>query len=105
MMRYVFRAEDGEEVELPFEMDEAPTIGETVEVDGKTFKRVFCGMIGVGIIAMHSKYPYLSSHMDPTPGSVKGGITVQTKRGKAKVLIKSKKHEREVMARNDLVAD
>ncbi len=104
-MIYVFRAEDGEEVELPFTMAEAPIIGETVDVDGKTFTRVFCGMIGGGIIAQHSKYPYLSSSMDPTPGSVKGGIIVRTKRGKQKVLIKSRKHEREVMAANDLVED
>ena len=68
-MIYVFRAEDGEEVELPFTMAEAPLIGETVEVDGKTFKRVFCGRVGISIIAMHGKYPYLSSHMDPCGSS------------------------------------
>ena len=104
-MIYVFRAEDGEEVELPFSMAEAPSIGETVDVDGKAFRRVFCGRIGDGTITMRSKYPYLSSHMDPTPGSVKGASIVQTRRGKTKVLIESPQHEREVMARNDLVAD
>lgn len=104
-MMYVFRAEDGTEVELPFTMADVPSIGDTVEVDGKTFRRVFCGHGGDHITVQHSKFPYLSSTMDPTPGSVKGGITVRTKRGKDKVLIKSRKHEREVMARNDLVED
>jgi len=104
-MIYVFRAEDGEEIELPFNMADVPSIGDTVDVDGKAFRRIFCGIIGKGTIAQKSKYPYLSSHMDPTPGSVKGAKTVRTARGKPKVLIESRAHEREVMARNDLVAD
>ena len=100
---YTFQSDDGQTQDLPFSMAEVPRIGERVEIDGVLFRRIFCGRVGEGTIAMRGKYPYLSHSLSPC--RVHGAKNIHVKGGKAKVLIESAKHEREVMARNDLVRE
>lgn len=103
MILYTFQNNDGITVDLPFDPDEVPSIGETVLVDDVPYRRLFCGRVGTGTIAMHSKYPYASSAL--SPASIRGAPIVTLPSGKKKVLIKSVKHEREIMARNGLVKE
>ena len=103
MILYTFQADDGQTIDLPFESKDVPSIGETVEVEGVTYRRVFCGRVGDGTIQQHAKYPYTSNYLNPA--AIKGASIVKTATGKKKILIKSAKHEREVMARNDLVKE
>lgn len=85
-------------------MAEVPSIGDSLTVDEVEFKRIFCGIIADGTIAQHSKYPYLSSALGFQNTS--GAKIIRTRdTGMPKVMIESQKHEREVMARNDLVKD
>ena len=104
-MLYTFKAKDGETIDLLFPMAKVPSIGKTVEVKGKTYTRIFCGVIAGGIIAMRSKYPYISHSLPPmaTHGVDTINVNRGKGRGKAKVVIKSRKHEEVVMAKNDLV--
>lgn len=43
-MLYPFEADDGEQIELYYSMNDAPKIGEVVDVNGKPFKRVFSNL-------------------------------------------------------------
>lgn len=100
---YSFQAEDGEIIDRVYSMAEAPSIGSVLEVDGKAFKRVFCGTVGDGTIAQRSKYPYLSSSLSAKmPGA---NVVRDPRSGKLKPEIRSRKHENELMARHGLVRD
>ncbi len=103
MTLYTFQADDGQTIDLPFSMAEVPSIGEKVDVDGRKYTRIFCGSVATGMIAQHSKYPYLSNSLSPL--ATHGAKNIRVKSGKHKVLIESQRHEREVMASNDLVKD
>lgn len=111
---YVFRAEDGDEIEKFYAMSEVPSIGESI-VDfgempgpggvmvrtGKTYYRVPSFIVGSGTIAQHSKYPYISTSL---PRTLRGcSLAPAPHSGRMKPLIESRQHEKEVMAINDLV--
>lgn len=105
MPLYSFAATDGSRTDIFYRMADAPSIGTEVLVDGKPFKRVFCGLIGDGTMAQHALYPYVSNSLSP---NIRGAKKVREKlkgnKGwtREKPLIRSRKHEREVQAMNDL---
>ncbi len=107
-MIYTFEAEDGEKLDLVYPPAEVPSIGEWICVPmrpndgrGTRFRRTFSGRIGEGTIAQRNKYPYVSNaHAPGLPGTK----TVY-KNGKAKPLIESARHEREICAMNNMVRD
>ena len=103
MAIYVFQSVDGEQIDRVYPMEKAPTIGSLLILDGKEYRRIPSFLIGTGTIAQHGKYPYLSSAL---PTTVKG-CKMASKRpgGRKKPLIESQKHERDMMARYDLVKD
>lgn len=77
------------------------------EIDGRSVKRVISSpqLMGLDTGRRRDKYPYVSNAL---PTTIQGTKMVRQKRrdgtwSRKKPLIESAKHEREVMARNDLV--
>jgi len=87
----------GESVELWFAMKDAPSIGATVEVDGKQLVRVV-NDYQVDPGTNRSQYPYVSQAL---PRNLDGCKT--DKNGKP--VIMSKRHERNVMAKHGYAKD
>jgi hypothetical protein len=82
----------GESCELVFAMKDAPSIGTTVEVDGKQFVRVVSDyQVDPG--TNRSQYPYVSSSL---PRRLDGCKTDR----QGKPIIESRRHERNVMAQH-----
>ena len=103
MPEYEFRTDEGEIVELYFTMAKVPGIGKIIRHNGRSLKRVFGGVRGEHITNQHSKYPYLShSHTPWLPGCE---TAKDPRSGKLKPIIRSRQHERELMARHGLVRD
>lgn len=93
MPSYAFIDEStGESCELWFAMKDAPSIGTTVEVDGKRLVRV-AGDFQVDPAANRSQYPYVSSSL---PRNLAGCPT----NSQGKPVIMSRRHERNVMAQH-----
>lgn len=93
MPSYAFIDEStGESCELVFAMKDAPSIGATVEVDGKRFVRV-AGTFQVDPATNRSQYPYVSSSL---PRRLAGCPT----NSQGKPVIMSRRHERNVMAQH-----
>lgn len=82
----------GESCELVFAMKDAPSIGTTVEVDGKQFVRV-ANDYQVDPGTNRSQYPYVSNSL---PRRLAGCKTDN----KGKPIIESRRHERNVMAQH-----
>lgn len=82
----------GETVELMYSMSEAPSIGTTVEVDGRVLTRVVADY-QIDPATNRSQYPYVSSSL---PRNLEGCTT----NSQGKPVIMSRRHEREVMARH-----
>jgi hypothetical protein len=82
----------GESCELVFAMKDAPSIGTTVEVDGKQFVRVVSDyQVDPG--TNRSQYPYVSNSL---PRRLDGCKTDRH----GKPIIESRRHERNVMAQH-----
>lgn len=82
----------GETIELQYSMRDAPSIGSTVEVDGRTLTRVVSDY-QVDDGRNRSQYPYVSSSL---PRNLEGCST----NSQGKPVIMSRRHEKEVMARH-----
>lgn len=82
----------GESVELHYSMANAPSIGTTVEVDGRRLTRVVSDY-QVDDARNRSQYPYVSSSL---PRNLEGCTT----NSQGKPVIMSRRHEKEVMARH-----
>lgn len=95
-MRYEFRRADGTIVERVFPMGKAPSIGATIrDEDGSELTRI-ASSAQVDGRPMDSMYPYVSHALSR---NLRGCKTDRVGRP----IIESKKHEREVMARHNLV--
>jgi hypothetical protein len=99
-MIYLFEnVETGDLEELDYQMGTAPKIGDVV--DG--MRRVPSFVLdAAGVDRITNKYPYVSHRL---PSTIRGCKLVKTKNGRMKPLIQSRRHELEVMARNDLQRD
>ncbi len=108
MPLYDFQSDAGDIIEMAFSMREVP---ESIEQDGRIYRKIITSLPQLsGLDTARNrgeKYPYVSNRLPPT---IDGCKTVRTRRkdgtmGRPKPLIESRKHEREVMARNDLVRE
>jgi hypothetical protein len=99
---YLFRTEDGELVEHHFPSRKAPRIGKTVMIGGQRCTRAPSFRVGTAPESK-SNYPYLSNSLPRTTKGCK--MKADPKTGRKKPLIESRRHEREVMAKNDLVKE
>lgn len=107
MPLYTFQSADGEAREIAFSMRDAPATGEQIDIDGKVFTRVPDLPQLSGVERKTWGYPRLSNSL---PTTTNGCKMVRQKKAngtysRPKPLIESQRHEREVMARNDLVRD
>ena len=100
MTIYQFKDDAGNLVELDYTMESVPSIGDSVDRDGKTLTRVFStGTEGSGIIASSNQYPYLSNRLNP---KMPGVELVKSKTGRMKPMIRNRQHERELIDRHGL---
>lgn len=99
MPQYEFVADDGQIVEKSYPMRDAPPIGAEITVDGKVFRRVFCGTVDqAGIDRKTHKYPFVSHALPPYLPGCKHTHTGNN-------IIRSQRHEREVLARTGYVRE
>jgi hypothetical protein len=103
-MIYAFESSCGEEVTHGFPVEQAPRIGDQVVIPGHGLCTRVASFVldGAGIHRKTHQYPYVSHRL---PSTTKGVDLVRTRNGRMKPLIKSRKHEEEVMAKNDLQRD
>lgn len=97
MPLYPFQCEDGSKVDLLFSMFDAPSIGTTIERDGKRLTRLASD---AQIDPAHNRhqYPYVSQALPRgLPGAPHNRL--------GQPIVKSKRHERELMARHGYVKD
>lgn len=97
MPLYPFRTQSGETVELHFAMADAPSIGTTITRDGRRLTRIASD---AQIDPAHNRhqYPYVAFNLPrnlPGCGATRIGEPI----------IRSKRHEREIMARHGYVKD
>jgi hypothetical protein len=97
---YLFDGTD-ETIEVNQRMSE-PALA---QIDGRKVSRIICPPQLCGVERKTWGYPYVSNAL---PTTIKGCKMVQQKNkngslSRPKPLIESRRHEREVMARNDLV--
>lgn len=110
MPEYTFLNEQtGERFDLFYHMAEVPTIGEEIIHNGQVLRRVASSRFHgkTGALGHLDIYPYVSNSL---PTTVQGCKMVRERRkdgklSRPKPLIRSERHEREVMARNNLVKD
>ena len=97
-MKYVFEDVDtGEQVDMDFDSECPPHIGETVSVHGATFRRIPSFTINAAQVArVTHQYPYVSRRLPRNPEGCNC-----TPDGKP--IITSQRHEREIMGRYDLI--
>jgi len=98
---YTFENKQGDREEMFFTMRECP---QEIVKDGVTFMKVITapGLIHFGELGTQGhKYPYVSHSL---PHTLKGAETVRYKNkkgkmGREKVIVKSRKHEKEIQAK------
>tara|TARA_R110002096_G_scaffold305287_1_gene500153 strand:+ start:239 stop:538 length:300 start_codon:yes stop_codon:yes gene_type:complete len=96
---YAFEDQNGAEHELFFNSSEVPSIGDTVEGDGKTLTRVPSFVLdAAGISRKTHQYPYVSRSL---PRNLEGADC--NKQGQP--IIRSQAHERDVASRHDMEKD
>ena len=97
---YLFRDEKGIEVESYYRYEDAPRIGDTVDIGGSKCTRVASFIIdSAGIERKTHKYPYVSRAL---PRNLTG-VNNYDKQGRP--IIRSQSHERDVAARHDMVKE
>jgi hypothetical protein len=100
---YMFHDPEGNEVTAFYSMAEAPKIGDMRVINGQECRRVPSFQIDAGVARKTHQYPYLSNRL---PTTIRG---CELKRGRPggrlKPEIRSRNHELEVMAQNDLQRD
>ena len=88
----------GKTVELHYSMADVPSIGEIIEHEGERLRRIAGCQIDAGIDAKVHGYPYVSSSL---PRNLKGCDTNR----QGKPIVKSRRHEREVISRHGYSRD
>ena len=97
---YAFTTSDGQEVESFFSSDEAPKIGDTVDINGVQCTRIASFILdSAGIDRKTHKYPYVSRDL---PRNLPG-VGDYDKQGRP--IIRSQSHERNVAAENDYIKE
>lgn len=102
MPTYVYEFENGERIEVFQSMKDDPL----AEIDGRAVtKCVIAPQLAAVALSRWDKYPYVSNAL---PTTIQGCKMARNKRkdgrlSRPKPLIESARHEREVMAKNDLV--
>ena len=97
---YLFSTNDGREVESYFPVDDAPKIGDTVEINGVQCTRKPSFVLdSAGINRKTHQYPYVSRAL---PRNMPG-VESYDKQGRP--VIKSQQHERNVAAQHDMVKE
>jgi hypothetical protein len=102
MPMYAFQTESGEDAQLFYLMEDAPRIGDWVEVDGVRYQRKASFQIDAGLARKVWGYPYVSNQYHPN--ELKGAKTI-VENGREKPIIESRSQEREIAAMNDMVKD
>tara|TARA_Y100000114_G_C11744778_1_gene321012 strand:- start:997 stop:1296 length:300 start_codon:yes stop_codon:yes gene_type:complete len=93
---YVFHDDEGNEYEVFFNASEVPSIGQTIDGDGKVLTRVPSFILdSAGIERKTHKYPYVSRSL---PRNLAGAES----NNKGQPIIRSQSHERDVAARHDM---
>ena len=91
--------EDGSKVEAYFEYDDAPRIGDLVEIGGASCRRIASFILDrAGIARKTHKYPYISRTL---PRNINGCDC----NNKGQPIIKSQAHERNVAAEHDMAKE
>ena len=88
----------GEEVEVHRPMSAAPRIGQEFPFEGRIVRRVASCHVHEGVAAMVHGYPYTSNSL---PRNLGGCSTDSAGRP----IVRSRRHERELMARHGLERD
>tara|TARA_R100000808_G_C2154131_1_gene164898 strand:- start:1368 stop:1670 length:303 start_codon:yes stop_codon:yes gene_type:complete len=97
---YLFKTAEGLEVESFFTANEAPKIGDTVEINGMECTRVPSFVLdSAGINRKTHQYPYVSRAL---PRNMPG-VENYDKQGRP--IIKSQQHERNVAAQHDMIKE
>lgn len=100
MPLYAFVDENGNEHELFYNSSDVPSIGSTVEGDGKVLTRVASFILDTaGIERKTHKYPYVSRALSR---NLEG---VGSYDGQGRPIIKSQSHERDVAARHGMIKE
>jgi hypothetical protein len=96
-MKYEFEDSQGNVVELDMRMSEAPAIGDIITHDGVTLRRI-ASIPQVDAGTCRGQYPYVSHAL---PRKLAGCQTTRD----GKPIIKSKRHERNVMSQHGYAKD
>lgn len=97
---YCFKNSNGEDIESYFSYDDAPKIGDTVEIDGMECTRIPSFILDTsGIERKTHKYPYVSRAL---PRNLSG---VGSYDSQGRPVIRSQSHERDVASRHDMVKE
>lgn len=97
---YLFSTSDGIEVESFFPAEDAPKIGDTVDIDGNRCTRIPSFVLdAAGINRKTHQYPYVSRAL---PRNMPG-VENYDKQGRP--IITSQQHERNVAAQHDMVKE
>ncbi len=100
MPLYAFVDENGLEHELFYNSSDVPSIGTTVEGDGKVLTRVASFILDTaGIERKTHKYPYVSRSLSR---NLEG---VGSYDGQGRPIIKSQSHERDVASRHGMIKE
>jgi len=97
MMIYEFLDKDNNLVEISLSMRDAPSIGCTIEHEGRKLTRI-ASAVQVDPATNRSQYPYLSHAL---PRKLDGCRTDH----RGRPIIESKRHEREIMSRHGFEKD
>ena len=100
MPNYLFvNQSDGTKVEAYFPVEDAPRIGDLVEIKDEVCRRIASFKIDVaGIARKTHQYPYVSKSL---PRNLRGCETNQ----KGQPIIKSQAHERNVASEHDMAKE
>jgi len=97
---YLFQTDEGLEVESFFPSEEAPKIGDTVDISGTQCTRIPSFVLdSAGINRKTHQYPYVSRSL---PRNLPGAEHYD-KQGRP--IIKSQQHERNVAAQHDMIKE
>jgi hypothetical protein len=97
---YAFTTDDGQEIESFFEFDEAPKIGDVVDINGIQCTRVPSFVLdSAGINRKTHQYPYVSRAL---PRNL-SGVGDYDKKGRP--IIRSQAHERNVASEHGYIKD
>tara|TARA_R100000808_G_scaffold22508_1_gene48984 strand:+ start:8740 stop:9042 length:303 start_codon:yes stop_codon:yes gene_type:complete len=100
MPNYLFvNQSDGTKVEAYFPVEDAPRIGDLVEIKDEVCRRIASFNLDVaGIARKTHQYPYVSKSL---PRNLRGCETNQ----KGQPIIKSQAHERDVASEHDMAKE